>query len=182
MSKKKASNLSSSIQSFIPFIPIAISIVTVTVLIGGSQIKCYLGIGENGCSTDNLPKIIIALIIFVALIAVSIYVLIIAIFKILGYFSKSEEENITDDDLGQLFPLGENPEPLRIFKYFQELIIANKSIIQNYEKHELYINQIVDDIKSGVLRIYFFGHQNAGKSSLINSLLEKKLLQNLFKK
>ena len=67
--------------------------------------------------------------------------------------------------------LGENPEPLTMCKYLQTLVAHNTPIIQKSDKRQLYVEELVQNLKDGIVRIYFFGHQNAGKSSLINVLL-----------
>jgi hypothetical protein len=72
---------------------------------------------------------------------------------------------------GNVGILGKNPDPLRMCRYLQRLVVENASIIQQSTQRESYVNSIVQDLKDGTLRIYFFGHQNAGKSSLINALI-----------
>jgi Dynamin family len=67
--------------------------------------------------------------------------------------------------------LGENPDPLTMCRYLEGLVVKNASIIEQSTQRESYVNNLVQDLKDGTLRIYFFGHQNAGKSSLINALL-----------
>ena len=67
--------------------------------------------------------------------------------------------------------LGENPEPLAICRYLQTLVVKNTSIIQNSDRRQSYAEELVQNLQDGIIRIYCFGHQNAGKSSLINALL-----------
>ncbi|MEM9088182.1 MAG: hypothetical protein AAGC93_05500, partial [Cyanobacteria bacterium P01_F01_bin.53] len=70
--------------------------------------------------------------------------------------------------------LGDDPDALTIFEYLQSVITANAAYIPNYSLRETSSKKIVQDLREGVLRVYFFGHQSAGKSSLINALLEKE--------
>jgi GTPase SAR1 family protein len=71
--------------------------------------------------------------------------------------------------------LGENQYPLKICEDLQHLVTENISIIQKSNERKSYVNELIQDLKDGILRIYFFGHQNAGKSSLINALLKREV-------
>ena len=55
-----------------------------------------------------------------------------------------------------------------------EIVDENIAIIQRPSSLEDAQN-LLQDVRDGVLRIYFFGHQSAGKSTLINALLDSQI-------
>jgi GTPase SAR1 family protein len=51
----------------------------------------------------------------------------------------------------------------------------NKSLLNLSSEILSGAKEVADDLRTGRLRIYFFGHQNAGKSSLINTLIGRTI-------
>lgn len=172
MSKQTPETSNFSVATCITILGVSISLLTAINIIADDEIKkCAFSLDKSSCASEKIFAVIIAAIL--AVIAFfSLIVIFILIFKLISkrFFSKAKITPCRDIHINSL-PLGENPEPIKICEYLYKSITDNKTIIQNYDIHESEVYQIVSDLKSGILRIYFFGHQNAGKSSLINSLL-----------
>jgi preprotein translocase subunit SecG/GTPase SAR1 family protein len=71
----------------------------------------------------------------------------------------------------KLGPLGENPSLLSLCEYLHHLILESASFIQDSTAKAVDASEIARDLREDILRVYFFGHQKAGKSSLVNALL-----------
>lgn len=69
---------------------------------------------------------------------------------------------------GAIIPLHELCESLL------EIVTKNVAILQRLNSEEDAHN-LLQDVREGVLRIYIFGHQSAGKSTLINALLNSQV-------
>ncbi len=173
MSKQTPETPNFSVANWIATLGISISLLTAINIIAGDEIKkCVFSPDKSSCASNEIFAVSIAAI-FAVITFSSLIVIFVLVFKWISkrFFSKAKTTpRRRDIDINPL-PLGENPEPIQICELLYKSITNNKEIIQNYDLHESEVYQIVSDLRSGILRIYFFGHQNAGKSSLINSLL-----------
>jgi hypothetical protein len=67
--------------------------------------------------------------------------------------------------------LGPNPSLRTVCEHLAGLISTHQRILGNAQTKQREADGIVENLANDVLRVYFFGHQNAGKSSLVNALL-----------
>ncbi|MBN3887503.1 MAG: dynamin family protein [Nostoc sp.] len=114
----------------------------------------------------------------VKVVAAIIFIMLLLLFSVIDFWKwkKSGEEQsrsfassgIEHDSPGVITPLHQLCESLL------NIVNKNTAIIQRPNSEEDAYN-LLQDVRDGVLRIYIFGHQSAGKSTLINALLNSQV-------
>ncbi len=109
---------------------------------------------------------------FVQIAVVIAFILLFIVFFVIEIRKKDRKKSEIDQDDDIIYepnlPVHELCETLL------ETVTSNNSIIKRSNIEED-ARSILQDVRDGILRIYLFGHQSAGKSSLTNALLNSEI-------
>ena len=150
--------------------------------VADGELRCILGF-DSGVSCGKYESQNIVKVIFFAF--VSLLFLCVLLKLLIDAFLDSPKLREKETTIQRVAPVSPNEKGADLFPLcdnLRQLIIDNESIILNAQRTKSDFNKLIQVFNYSILKIYFFGPQSAGKSSLVNALLGEKLSPTSFGK